>query len=730
MVAAATRGPARSKRAVLVAALTLCGLLALAMLSAVARAETTAAAMYRPGTVDVIKLTLPEASLKKLEAEPEAEYVEGTFSLAETEGTPQSVKAFSTPITVGIRLKGSLGSLRSIHEKAAFKIKLNYVKGQKFVGLKKMTLNNMVQDPSMVHETMAYELFRANRVPGSHTGFAYLYVNGENFGLHLNIETLDTEFLEQRFGKFHEPPQHLYEGEYGADVTPEAESKLEVDEGEEGDKSDLEALVAAVAASTPADFSEVVGPYAALQEMVHQWAVEKYIGHWDGYAGQQGGYWPNNYYLYSSQAGVFQMLPWGTDQTWGDRLSFDGAAGVLFTKCLENASCAAMYRRALRELLPTLPPLGLDTLATQTATMLAPWQAMEASPRQPYNAQQIHEGVEGTRSFASGRPAELGAFLAGQPPEASATAVAVAAQPGSIVADGTGTATVTAAVTGAEGEPIFGDQLGFASSDPGDLFSAVSDDGEGIYTATLTSSTSVGTPTITATDATASISATTSLTQTPGPATSVSLSLEPNSLVADGGSTTTATATITDAHGNPVPGQSLSFSSTDPGQPIGPVTDLGDGTYTAPITASTTAGDATITAIDGSTSPPIGASAGLLQTPAPTGAQTDTDTRQTPAGHAGPPAAKITAKPLRRSDERRPLFRFGSDDSTASLECRLDRAHFRPCSSPERLAKLALGSHVFRVIAVDPLTGRGPTASYRFVVSAAARKADRRAHRR
>jgi hypothetical protein len=719
-----------SRRAVLMAVLMLGGFLTLATLSPAAHAETTAEAMYRPGTVDVIKLTLPEASVKKLEAEPEAEYVEGTFSLAETEGTPQTVKAFSTPITVGIRLKGSLGSLRSIHEKAAFKIKLNYVKGQKFAGLKKITLNNMVQDPSMVHETMAYELFRANRVPGSHTGFTYLYVNGENFGMHLNIETLDAEFLEQRFGKFHEPPQHLYEGEYGADVTPEAEGKFEVDEGEEGHRSDLEALVAAVAGNSPADFSERVATYADLQEMVHQWAVEKYIGHWDGYAGQQGGYWPNNYYLYSSDAGVFQMLPWGTDQTWGDRLSFDGAAGVLFDKCLEDQSCAAMYRRALRELLPTLPPLGLDTLATQTAMLLAPWQAMEASPRQPYSAQQIHEGVEGTRSFAAARPAELEAFLASQPPEAAATEVAVASEPGSIVADGIGTATVRATVTGSEGEPIFGDQISFSSSDPGDHFSAVTDDGEGMYTASLSSSTSAGTPTITATDTTASISGAGSLTQTPGPAANVSLSLQPDSLVADGTSSTTATATLTDAHGNPVAGQAVSFTSSDPGEQIGPVADHGDGTYTVSITASTTSGDPAITAIDGSTSPPVESSADLRQTAAPTGARTDTDTRQTPAGHAGPPAAKITAKPPRRSDERRPLFRFGSDDSRASFESRLDGAHFRPCTSPERLAKLALGSHVFRVIAVDPLTGRGPVASYRFVVSAAAHKADRRAHRR
>jgi hypothetical protein len=35
------------------------------------------------------------------------------------------------------------------------------VAGQRFQGLKKLTLNNMVQDKSMIHETLAYASFRS-----------------------------------------------------------------------------------------------------------------------------------------------------------------------------------------------------------------------------------------------------------------------------------------------------------------------------------------------------------------------------------------------------------------------------------------------------------------------------------------------------------------------------------------------------------------------------------------
>jgi spore coat protein CotH len=147
-----------------------------------ARADDPAAAMYDPSTVDVIKLTLPKPSEEALKEHPTDDYVEGTLEVVETDGAPGTEGAVLVPaMTVGIRLKGNVGgSFRDLTEKAAFKIKCNFVKGVKCLGLKKMTLNNMVQDPSMVHETLAYAAFRAAGVPASRTGFAYVRVNGQD----------------------------------------------------------------------------------------------------------------------------------------------------------------------------------------------------------------------------------------------------------------------------------------------------------------------------------------------------------------------------------------------------------------------------------------------------------------------------------------------------------------------------------------------------------------------
>lgn len=369
--------------------------------------------MYQPTTVDVIELTLPASSIKALEEEPENEYQPGEFSLAESDGTPAGVGPLSAPLKVGVRLKGHVGSsFRPLSEKAAFKIKFN--KKERYLGLKKMTLNNMVEDTSMIHETLAYSLFRAAGVPASHTGFAYLRVNGEDYGLYLNIETLDDLAMEKRFGPF-EDPQHLYEGESGSDVTPGGATAFEVDEGSETDLSDLEALIEAVNSAAGPTWLPQVTQVADLQEMTRMWAVEKYIGFWDGYAGQEGPSQPNNFDLYSDPLGVFQILPWGADQTWERRLAFDGDAGLMFNRCLEDPGCEALYREALGELHQVVAGPDLDSLAKSTAELLKPWQ--ELDPRREYSLGEIKQAVAATHTFIADRRRELAAWLGIQEPE-------------------------------------------------------------------------------------------------------------------------------------------------------------------------------------------------------------------------------------------------------------------------------------------------------------------------
>ncbi len=111
-----------------------------------------------------IDLSIPPASREALATDP-GEYVEATFSLDAAGG------AYG-PLDVGVRLKGN-ASFRTLDGKAAFKLNFDPAPGGRFLGLRRLTLNNMVQDPSMLHEALAYEVFRGRasprRAPDTHT---------------------------------------------------------------------------------------------------------------------------------------------------------------------------------------------------------------------------------------------------------------------------------------------------------------------------------------------------------------------------------------------------------------------------------------------------------------------------------------------------------------------------------------------------------------------------------
>jgi len=363
---------------------------------------------FNPSAVAEIDFTLPPASLQKLEEEPETDEYQHAEITVRINGVTRTLA------DVGFRLKGGHGSFRELDGKAAFKVKFaEFVKKQKLLGLKKLTLNNMVQDPSMVHETLTYELFRAMGLPAPRTGYASVRINGTLYGTYLNVETYDDTMLPRFFAT----TQHLYEADAaGVDVRTGEAGTFEIDEGDDVDVSDLEALIEAVS-DDEGDWSDNVSPFADLEEMTRAWAVERYVAHWDGYAGTDAPFRPNNYYLHSDEAGVFATMPWGTDQTWepSREVEFDEpAGGLMFNRCVADASCRQAYLEGLSEVRCTALDADAATHATQLAAMLAAYQDDEDQARRESSPEEIAEVLEEVESFATARPAELKDFLAAE----------------------------------------------------------------------------------------------------------------------------------------------------------------------------------------------------------------------------------------------------------------------------------------------------------------------------
>ena len=163
------------------------------------------------------------------------------------------------------------------------------------------------------------------------------------------------------------------------------------------------------------------------------WAVEKYVGQYDGYTSGESPFQPNNYYLYSDPSGRFQMLPWGTDETWQEKnhLDFDTGHGLMFSHCLDDAACVATYRDALSVSCGAIGAANLDALAASTAALLAPWQQLEQGngARHEHDPGEIADGVSETRDFIASRPAEAAEFL-GAPCHTTLPPIVPATDPG------------------------------------------------------------------------------------------------------------------------------------------------------------------------------------------------------------------------------------------------------------------------------------------------------------
>jgi hypothetical protein len=343
--------------------------------------------MYDPSVVVDINLQIADITQVSCDAWAPRPYVPATFTLSYTQTVrgKTSVTSFG-PWQIGVHAKGWYGSFRCLeNDKAGLKLKFSS-SSQRINGIKKITLNNMVQDGSMSHEALSYEVFRSMDIAAPRTGYARLTVNGVYKGMYLNIETYDDVSLARWFPK----TTHLYEGSYGGfyDWTTVADAygpHYEVDEGDELNRTNLQTLLN-TAQNTSSGWYARMAPIANLEQMTQVWALEAYLGHWDGYSQ----FITNNYYLHVDGNGVFTMHPWGMDQSLNWANLYDGSPQhFIFNGCVTDPICSSMYTDALLAANKKVKSLRLDRRADQIALIVGAECGCDSSGSKGYIAGQI-----------------------------------------------------------------------------------------------------------------------------------------------------------------------------------------------------------------------------------------------------------------------------------------------------------------------------------------------------
>lgn len=108
---------------------------------------------------------------------------------------------------VAIRGKGntSLSSVKRMgSERYSFKLEFDHFDdGRSYHGLDKLCLNNLIQDNTYMKDYLAYTLMNDFGVDAPLCSYAYITVNGKDWGLYLAVEAVEDSFLKRNYGDDH-----------------------------------------------------------------------------------------------------------------------------------------------------------------------------------------------------------------------------------------------------------------------------------------------------------------------------------------------------------------------------------------------------------------------------------------------------------------------------------------------------------------------------------------------
>lgn len=362
--------------------------------------------IYDPDHLLSVEITMPTESWDALRQETRGPETLAGDCLSGPFGSPFTW--FEGEITidgtrfarVDVRKKGFLGSLSTT--RPSLKIDMaEFVDGQTYGGMRRLTFNNSREDPALVRQCLGYLLFERAGVPAPRCSFASVRVNGEDLGVYVNVEPINSAFVERVFGS---DEGNLYEGTI-SDFRPEMVQTFDPkNNGEELGRSELEEFSEAILAEDDV-LLEALAPFVDVDAFLSFWALESLIEHRDGYNGFR-----NNFYVYRDPAtDQFCFIPWGVD------LVFEGRGGVVYGR---SALAHRLYQlpaiqdRYFERLQTILDDVwaeeALDEEITRMATLIEPGLGTRR--------QHVMDEIEVLRGHVASRRADIDARLeAGRP---------------------------------------------------------------------------------------------------------------------------------------------------------------------------------------------------------------------------------------------------------------------------------------------------------------------------
>ncbi len=307
---------------------------------------------------------------------------------------------------IGVRLKGQ-NSFQPWNMKPSLRLSIDeYAPDARLFGLKDMTLNNMDNDLSMMHERLAYYVMRQAGVPASRANHARLYVNGQFYGLYTSLETVKKKMLAQWFTDVEGPLFEATDVDFVAADVP----RYELENGPD-DRSLLTGLAAALTNPSADAAIADAGQYIDLPAFWSFWAAEAVIGQFDAMPYSNPG---DDYFLYADPTTHrLRPIPWGMDETfYASDYDPKTVSSVLARRCSESPSCFAGFTARVWEIVDWMETTNLDGERARVAAQIAPYVAIDQ--RKPYTTEQVTAYQLAMHWFIKERRDTLATFLPAQ----------------------------------------------------------------------------------------------------------------------------------------------------------------------------------------------------------------------------------------------------------------------------------------------------------------------------
>ena len=331
---------------------------------------------------------------------------------------------------VGVHFRGTSSYFTVRSDKKSFNIAVDYGKdGQRLYGYKTLNLLNGHVDASFLREVL-YNRIASDYVPAMKTNLVKLVINGENWGVYINLQQYNKDFLAEQFGTKGGVRWKVGPGRGGAltyagdDPTTYQETYQLKTNNVEDPWQDLIALCKMLDETTSdAELVQNLPALLNIDQVLWQLAVSNVFMDDDGYIHKGG-----DYAIYQDVNGRFHLVPHDNNESFrfgreGRGGPGGGGPGGWSWGNLENgmASPVAHADNAARPLIHRLlsnPEWRARYLAhvRTVADDWLDWEVLDPIVNE-YQAlidaevQQDDKKLYAYQDFATGTPAELERFV-------------------------------------------------------------------------------------------------------------------------------------------------------------------------------------------------------------------------------------------------------------------------------------------------------------------------------